>query len=215
MIRTKLVVLAASAMLFLGACATTDPNRKAKAGAGIGAVTGAVIGKQIAGDKGAAIGAILGGGTGALIGANLDKQEADLQARLAREAAAEQVEISRIDEQTILINLAEKGVEFDTKSSTIKPSSRIALDKIVASLTNFPQTNIRIVGHTDSTGTEAFNKKLSEERAASVADYLLVRGIEAKRVTTFGAGELQPLTTNVTVEGRAQNRRVEMFISNP
>lgn len=208
----KVGILVVSSLLVLTGCAsTTDPNSGVKSGAVIGAIAGAVIGKQVGGDKGTAIGAVIGGGSGALIGKDRDAQQRRLEESLAAEQAANQVEIQRIDEETIRLNL-DSSVTFAVDSDRITPAFERSLDKIVASLQEFPDTRADIVGHTDNTGTISYNQALSERRAEAVGYYFSRQGIPFSRLSTRGLGESQPVASNSTAFGRAQNRRVEIYL---
>ena len=113
--------------------------------------------------------------------------------------------------QAILVNLPD-GVTFDVNSTAIKPQFRTTLDQIAQSLQQYPNSLVDVYGHTDSTGSDAYNQSLSENRARSVGNYLTMRGVSAARLRTMGFGETQPIASNDTEEGRARNRRVEIKI---
>ncbi|RMH61639.1 MAG: OmpA family protein [Zetaproteobacteria bacterium] len=205
----------------LSACATTpdDPNRHAKesaaAGAALGALAGAVIGYQ--GDhsggalRGALIGAAAGGAIGAGVGHYMDKQQAEFEQRLARERAQHQVEIERLKNENLKITMSNE-VSFAVDSAEINPAFYDTLDKVADILKRYSRTTIEITGHTDSTGSAAYNQRLSERRAEAVKAYLMRRGVAGTRIHTFGAGETQPRASNATAAGRQLNRRVEMLI---
>ncbi|RMG92002.1 MAG: OmpA family protein [Zetaproteobacteria bacterium] len=205
----------------LSGCATSpdDPNRHTKesaaTGAVLGAVAGAVIGHQGDRSGGALKGALLGAAAGGLIGAGvgryMDKQEAEFRQQLASEREAHQIEIERLRNENLKITMSSE-VSFDFDSAAIKPAFRPTLDKVADILQRYPRTTIEITGHTDSVGSEAYNKRLSKRRANAVKKYLVSRGVEARRIRTFGAGESEPRASNATEAGRQLNRRVEMLI---
>ncbi len=204
-------ILVLVAALTLGACATNDPNERAKIGAAVGAVAGAVIGHQAHHDRGKYVGAAAGAAAGAAIGNYMDKQQQALEEQLAAEQRSHQIELERVREDTIKLNLSSE-VSFDYDSAALKPSFYPSLDKIASVISQHDQTSIEIVGHTDSRGSEAYNQRLSEQRAESVANYLIQRGVSSSRITTSGRGELEPRGTNSTEAGRQLNRRVEIFL---
>lgn len=213
----KVVVLMIIAA-FAIACATTtddtsststDPNRKTKRGAVIGAVAGAVAGAVIGNQSGnnrtgAVVGAAAGAAVGAAIGRRMDKQEAELR-------QIEGVEVERPSEGEINVRLT-SDILFDHNSAALRSSSRETLNELAANFAQYPDNLIIVEGHTDSTGTESYNQRLSEQRASNVADYLIDRGVRAGSVTVYGYGELRPKSTNETAEGRQLNRRVEIHI---
>ena len=195
----------------LTACATDDPNQRAKVGAAVGAVAGAVIGNQAKSDRGKYVGAIAGAAAGAAIGNYMDKQQHELEEQLAAEQQAHQIELERVREDTIKLNLSSE-VSFDYDSASLKPSFYPSLDKIATVIRDHQQTAVEIVGHTDSRGSEAYNQRLSEKRAEAVANYMIQQGVSPARITTSGRGELEPRGTNSTEAGRQLNRRVEIFL---
>ncbi len=205
----KSLILATA--LTLAACAPDDPNRRAKVGAAVGAVAGAVIGNQARSDRGKVVGAVAGAAAGAAIGNYMDKQQQALEEQLAAERQAHQIELERVREDTIKLNLSSE-VSFDYDSASLKPSFYPALDKIADVIRQHDQTSVEIVGHTDSRGSEAYNQRLSERRAEAVASYLIGRGVDPARITTSGRGESEPRGTNSTEAGRQLNRRVEIFL---
>ena len=178
-------------------------------GVGGGAAVGAGIG-AIAGNTalGSIIGAAVGGTAGALIGKKMDKQKKELEASLPEEAVVE-----TINEGEALKVTFDSGILFATNSSTVSAASKSALRNLATSLNANPDTDIKIVGHTDSTGKVDYNQTLSEKRAKSVYDYLMEdQGISSTRMTFEGKGIHEPVADNATPEGRAKNRRVEILI---
>jgi outer membrane protein OmpA-like peptidoglycan-associated protein len=200
-----ILVLAA----FLISCAgATQQERGTKTGALIGAASGALLGQAIGRDTkgtllGAAIGAAAGGVAGSQIGAYMDRQEAELRSALAQSEAAS---IER--EQNILTATFKGDVMFDFDSSILKPGAYAELDRVAKVLNSYPQTSIRVEGHTDSTGTEAYNQALSEKRAMTVKNALIQRGVDPIRIESIGYGESQPISSN-----NAVNRRVNIVIT--
>jgi outer membrane protein OmpA-like peptidoglycan-associated protein len=211
--RTLISGLCAVSLVSLSAC-VTDPNtgerkvsRTAIGGAG-GALAGLLLGGLIGGGTGRIIGAGIGGIAGAAVGYTMDKQIKELK----ESTAGSGVDVTPVDNgQAILVNLP-NGVTFDTDSTLIKPAFRDTLDKVAASLSQYPNSLIDVYGHTDSTGSAAYNQRLSENRARAVADYLASRGVSAARIRSQGFGMTQPVASNATEEGRAANRRVEIKI---
>lgn len=180
-------------------------NRKigTAGGAAAGALLGQLIGKNTEGTLvGAGVGALLGLGWGAY----RDKQEAELKARLRNSGA----EVSR-DGENLSINLP-SGITFAVDSDRIDPDFYRTLDQIATVLIQYPETRILIMGHTDSTGNDAHNQKLSERRAESVRKYFVSQGVASNRTIAKGYGKNQPIASNATAEGRQANRRVEVKI---
>lgn len=200
---------------FAFACASTtdstgtDANRKTKRGAAIGAVVGsvagAVIGNQSGSNRtGAVIGAATGAAVGAAVGRRMDKQEQELR-------QIEGVEVSRPSEGEISVRLQD-AILFDHNSASLRSASRSTLTDLAQNFRQYPDNRIVVEGHTDSTGTDTYNQRLSEDRAANVADFLIAQGVTAGDVIVYGFGETRPRSTNDTAEGRQLNRRVEIHI---
>lgn len=221
--RKVLILVLVAAFTF--ACATADntgtttsgndddANRRTKRGAAIGAVAGAVAGAVIGNQSGnnrtgAVIGAAAGAAVGAAVGRRMDKQAEELR----------QIEGVEVEHQqgTGEINVRlTSDILFDTNSSALRSSSRATLNELATNFAQYPDNLIIVEGHTDSTGSDAYNQRLSEARASSVADYLIDRGVRAGAITVYGYGELRPKATNDTAEGRQLNRRVEINIRAP
>lgn len=211
----KLAIIALSAT-FLSACTTTDPytgeqkTSNMATGAGVGAVAGALGGLVIGGgNKGrnALIGAGIGALAGGAIGSYMDNQEAELRAQLQGTG----VSVTRMGDR-IVLNMP-SNITFATDQDQVIPPFYPTLDSVAIVLRKYNRSLIDINGHTDSTGSLAHNQGLSERRAASVANYLGARGIDQRRISTMGFGPSQPVASNASPEGRAQNRRVEVLIS--
>ncbi|MBD5266279.1 MAG: OmpA family protein [Bacteroides sp.] len=207
--------MAVCVLLSTGCSSWTNTGKGAAIGGGGGAALGAGIGALIGGGKGAAIGSAIGAavgtGAGVLIGKKMDKQQAELQAELAKQAEIKQV----TDEnglQAIQVTF-NGGILFPTNGTTLSASARTDLSKFAASLINNPGTNVQIYGYTDDTGTLAVNERVATGRADAVRNYLLNSGVAASRLSAEGLPMQDYIASNATAEGRAQNRRVEIFIT--
>jgi len=205
-----------SAAFVLGACTDPgtlrvqdDPNQNAKQGALLGGLIGAGVG-AIANDSnpglGAVSGAAIGAAGGGLIGNQLDRQAAELRQQLANDG------ITIVNDGDRLIVTVPNDITFDTDSATVRPALRADLVRVGQNLVNYPNSNVQIIGHTDSDGEAGYNQILSERRANAVADVLQANGVSYARIATIGRGENQPIASNLTPEGKAQNRRVEIVI---
>lgn len=201
--------LVLSATILLTGCGANNTVKGGGIGAGAGGALGAGIGAIIGGGKGAAwgagIGAVLGGSAGAIVGHKMDEQKKELES-----INGAQVE-SINDGQAIKVTF-ESGILFATNSSSLSSASRQSLAELATSLQNNPDTDVQIVGHTDNTGSAQINDPLSVNRAESVYNFLVQRGVQPARMTATGVGSNDPVATNATPAGRAENRRVEVFI---
>lgn len=207
------IVAALSATLLTTGCANMDETQRGTAqGAGIGAVAGAVIG-QIAG-RNAAAGAVIGGVAGAIAG-NVWSKRMEAQ-RQAMEQATQGtgVDVVRTPDNQLKLNIP-NDISFATGSAALKPELRNVLAQFAKGLTDNPGTLVKVIGHTDNVGSDALNNRLSVERADTVRDFLADRGVSTSRVEVAGRGEREPIASNDTAEGRAQNRRVEIFLREP
>lgn len=210
--KTALLVAIAASVSLAGCAATedfaTNPEKEqTRKGAAIGAAGGAVAGLLIDGGwKGALIGAGVGALAGGAVGNYQDKQEKKLRQQMAGTG----VEVVR-NGDNITLDMP-GGVTFAVDKSDINSQFYPVLDQVATTLVEYNQTVIQIAGHTDSTGSHAYNMKLSEQRAQSVKSYLAGRGVPAQRMQTIGAGPDHPIADNSTPEGRAENRRVEITI---
>ena len=211
--RTVRIVSSGCLAVMLAACQTIDPytgeqkTSNATKGAGIGAASGALIGAIAGGDrKSAAIGAGIGLLAGAGVGHYMDQQEAKLRAQLQGTG----VSVTRNGDQ-IILNMP-GNVTFATNQADIRSDFYPVLDSVGLVLEEFEKTLVSVVGHTDSTGSDAINQPLSEKRAASVGAYLQSRGVIHQRLATSGVGSRYPIADNGTAEGRALNRRVEITL---
>lgn len=202
----------------LGGCGSVlykeDPQtgqkeiRKSTAGAGIGAATGGVLGAVFGGGKGAAIGAAAGAAAGGGVGWYMDKQEEQLR----KELAGTGIEVERTNQNEIKLTMP-GDITFDIAKKDIKQNFVPTLESFAGVLKDYPQTRVTIIGHTDSTGSLAFNDTLSRDRAEAVGQYLITAGVDSARLDMFGEGPRRPIDTNATKEGRARNRRVEFRLS--
>lgn len=209
-----LMISAISSAILLGGCANMDETQRGTAqGAGIGALAGAVIG-QVAG-KNAATGAVIGGIAGAVAGNVWSKRMQAQREAMEQATRGTDVEVTRTQDNQLKVNIP-NDVSFATGSAAIKPELRSVLETFANGLSKDSNgMHVRIVGHTDSTGSDTVNNPLSKERAESVKDFLTDRGVPASRVDTAGRGEREPIASNETAEGRAKNRRVEIFLREP
>jgi outer membrane protein OmpA-like peptidoglycan-associated protein len=201
-------------LLLTSGCAMETSTQKGGAyGAAGGAVAGALLGQAIGRDTeatlwGSAIGAALGGATGAGVGRMMDNQERDMRDALATSEAA------AVRREGDLLAITLKGdVTFDTDSTTVKPGLHAELDRIANVMVRYPDTLIRVEGHTDSIGSDSYNQDLSERRAANVRNLLVQRGVDFNRLQVIGYGESAPVATNETEAGRQMNRRVEIKVA--
>jgi outer membrane protein OmpA-like peptidoglycan-associated protein len=212
---TKLpLILASVSLLATTACVDPnaypdDPNGRTKSGAVLGGLIGAAAGAAVSdGDdklKGALLGAALGAGTGAIIGADLDRQAAELRSQMSPG-------VTVTNHGDYLVVNMPQDLLFATDSASVRPDLTRDIKTVAASLLRYPNSRIEVIGHTDNTGTAAYNIDLSQRRASSVASILRDSGVPSGRVTAYGRGEDQPIASNLTPEGRAQNRRVEIII---
>ena len=215
--RSRISALAIGLAVAMSACTTLDPytreeqparaQRQAVIGAAAGAVAGLITGdSSMERKKRALVGAGLGALAGAGVGTYMDRQEAKLRAELERTG----VSVTRIGDN-ITLNMP-GNITFATNSADLNASFYEVLNSVSMVLDEFDQTVIEIAGHTDSTGTDAYNQELSVRRAGAVASYLGTRSILPERIITVGMGESRPVATNDSDSGRQQNRRVELTL---
>lgn len=209
-----LAIMITSGLLLSGCNAIRNTNhtqRGAAVGAASGAVIGGVLGNNVGkGDNaavGAIVGAVVGGVAGGLIGNRMDKQAEKIENTLPG------AEVIRTQEGIQVILDENSDVRFDYDSSSLTAAAQSNLDKMVGIFNEYPDTDILIVGHTDSKGSESYNQGLSERRANSVVSYLKSKGVKSSRLSAIGQGETAPRASNDTDAGRAQNRRVEFAIT--
>ena len=212
----KTCIILLTIMLFIGFtnCKSVENANNKQKGAVIGATGGAILGAIIGnnmgkggnGELGAVIGGVIGGGAGVLIGNKMDKQAQKIE----EEIPGAQVE--RVDDGIVVTFDESSGVYFDTNKYNINTDSQNTLNKLIGVFKEFPDTNILVVGHTDSVGADDYNMTLSKNRAYAVSNYLTKQGVNDARLTTNWFGETQPIHDNSTAEGRAKNRRVNIAI---
>jgi outer membrane protein OmpA-like peptidoglycan-associated protein len=222
----KLFIWTTILAITLAGCAT-QTQTGALVGTGVGAAVGAGVGQAIGRDTsstliGAAIGAAVGGLTGTAIGHYMDKQEASMRQALANSEAAsiqrEQEVLAKAESSSTKKSLDVLTVTFKSdylfavNSSTLLPGAYDELERVARVLNQYPQTNMKIGGHTDSTGSDDYNQKLSERRAEAVKHALVGMGVNPSRMSTIGYGEGKPIASNTAEAGRQQNRRVEIRI---
>jgi outer membrane protein OmpA-like peptidoglycan-associated protein len=204
-LRITLVLLLAAAVPMAGCASMSGTQKGAVIGGAAGAAAGAAIGKATGSTaRGAIIGAAIGGVAGAVIGRQMDKQGDELEDDL--EGAA----VERYGEGLLIT--FESGLLYDFDSDVVKGNAGTNLTNLARSLESYPNTEVLIVGHTDATGTDSYNQNLSQRRAAAAKAYLVSRGVPAERIRTEGLGESEPVASNTTADGQAQNRRVEVAI---
>ena len=208
----KHLVLAATAALLISGCANmdmTDTQRRTATGAGVGALAGAVIGSATGGHAGT--GAVVGAGVGAL-GTYIWSQNMERQKREMEQATqGTGIGVTQTADNQLKLDIP-SDISFDTGRAEIKGNFAPVLDRFAAGLRDNQNTDVQIVGHTDSTGSDAINNPLSVDRATSTRNYLTARGVSGSRIEIEGRGSYQPIASNNTAEGRARNRRVEIFV---
>ena len=214
---TKTSISVFLSLLLLASCAAPETQTKtqkgavygAAGGAAAGAIAGQVIGRDTKGTLiGAAIGAAVGGLGGAGVGRMMDNQERDMREALAKSEAA------AVSREGNLLAVTFKGdVTFDTNSTVVRPGLHSEINRVAGVLSQYPQTLVRVEGHTDSVGTNEYNQDLSVRRAMAVKNLLVQRGIADSRIDSVGYGETMPVATNENETGRQRNRRVEIKIA--
>lgn len=213
----RLVAVLAAGSLALGGCATTsETDDGGKDKTATGAIIGGIIGGVVAHNTGkqsrqkTIMGAVAGAAVGGAIGNEMDKKEAKLK-QIAAERDASEMEVERVREDLLRVSVSSEA-SFDFDRYAIKPEFKPTLDKVADVLYNDANLRIQVVGHTDSKGSDAYNQRLSERRAQATADYLISQGVAASQVEVEGRGESEPRADNATAAGRAQNRRVEIYL---
>lgn len=214
--KKPILLLAGSSLLLATACTdpgyvgggADNPHQKTQQGALIGGLVGAGLGAIVSDKKGkgALIGGVAGATVGAGIGYSLDKQAAELRQDLNND----DIQITNTGDR--LIVTMPQDILFATDSAAVNGGLRSDLLKVASSLQDYPDSNVQVIGHTDNTGSASYNQDLSVRRANAVADVLMDGGVAFGRINAFGRGEDQPVASNLTEEGKAQNRRVEIVI---
>ena len=210
--KTLLLGSTAALILVTGCASMDDTQRRTATGAGVGALAGAVIGSATGGNAGT--GAVVGAGVGAL-GTYIWSQNMERQKREMEQATrGTGVGVTQTADNQLMLNIP-SDISFAVGRSDIQPNFAPVLDQFAMGLRNNPNADVRIVGHTDNTGSDAINYPLSQRRADSTKNYLVAKGVNATRITTEGKGSMQPVASNATEAGRAENRRVEVFVGQP
>lgn len=210
---TSSITCVALSIGLLSGCANMSETQQGTAkGAGIGAVAGALLGAATGGSRGAAQGAALGGAVGAGGGYIWSKKMQDQKAAMEKATAGTGVAVSQTNDNRLKLDIP-SDVSFDVGRAAIKPNFAPVLSHFATSLNQNPVTTVTIIGHTDSTGSDAINNPLSEDRAAAARDYLVSRGVARTRIVTEGRGAREPVADNNTQQGRDKNRRVEIYVA--
>ena len=197
----------------LSGCANMSETQQGTAkGAGIGAVAGAVLGAAVGGSRGAATGAVLGGAAGAVGGNIWSKKMQDQKAAMEKATVGTGVAVTQTSDNRLKLDIP-SDVSFDVGRSAIKSNFDPILNQFGSTLVQHPETTISIIGHTDSTGSEAINNPLSFDRANAARDYLVGRGVARNRISTDGRGAREPIADNGTTQGRDKNRRIEIYVA--
>ncbi|MBL0682970.1 OmpA family protein [Aquimarina mytili] len=209
----KKIGVALMAVAILSSCEAVQNANNTQKGAVIGTAAGAVLGGVIGNNVGkrnsalgAVIGGVVGGVAGGVIGKQMDKQAQKIESEIPG------AEVTRVGEGIDVVFDENSGVYFETNKSNINAKSKTNLNKLAGIFKEYPDTNIIVEGHTDSTGDDSYNMSLSQKRANAVTEYLVSQGISRSRLTTYAHGETLPKYDNGTAEGRAKNRRVELGI---
>lgn len=202
----------AGVVLVSGCASMSETQQTTAKGAGIGAVAGAAIGAVAGGSRGAAIGAGVGAAAGAVGGYVWSQKMEDQKRSMEQATSGTGVAVTQTADNQLKLEVP-SDVSFDVGRADIKPNFRPILDKFAQGLASNPAATVRIVGHTDNSGTDAINNPLSVNRASSVRDYLVGHGVGTQRIAVDGRGSHEPIADNSTDAGRAKNRRVEIFVA--
>ena len=201
--------VAAVVILATGCAEMSDTQRRTATGAGVGALAGAVLSSATGGRAGT--GAVVGAGVGAL-GTYIWSQNMERQKREMEQATqGTGIAVTQTQDNQLKLDIP-SDISFAVGRSDIQANFAPVLDRFAEGLRNNPNTDVRIIGHTDNTGSDAVNNPLSLDRAASTRNYLTGRGIDGRRISIEGMGERQPIATNETADGRSRNRRVEIYV---
>ena len=213
--RNKIIISSVLVAFVLGGCANMTETQKGTAkGAAIGAGAGAVVGAIANKGKGAAIGAVVGAGVGAVAGNVWTKRQEEQKRKMEEATAGTGVAVTQTADNRLKLDIP-SDISFAVGRADIQSNFRPVLDTFATSLATTPNSNVTVIGHTDSSGTDAVNNPLSLNRAASVRDYLSSRGVASSRVAIDGRGSREPLVANDTAANKAKNRRVEIFVAEP
>jgi len=211
--KSAIVAVTLCGLLGTWGCAD-DPYRRTKTGALIGGAAGAGLGAII--DKkhrgrGAAIGGAIGVLAGGGVGYYMDRQQREIEEQLSKEMQDHAIEVRRLEDNTLQLNLRSEAT-FDVNSAAVKPGFQQSLAKVGTILSKYDSTVVHVIGHTDDTGANDYNQRLSERRANAVSGQLNKQGVIQERLLVIGRGEQEPIASNVSWEGRSLNRRVELYL---
>jgi outer membrane protein OmpA-like peptidoglycan-associated protein len=213
--RNKIIVSSILVAFTLGGCANMTETQKGTAkGAGIGAGVGAVVGAIAGNTRGAVIGAAVGAAAGGVAGNVWTKRQEEQKRQMEEATAGTGVAVTQTADNRLKLDIP-SDISFAVGRADVQPNFRAILDTFANGLVTNPNSNVTIIGHTDSTGSDAVNNPLSLNRAASVRDYLTSRKIASNRITIDGRGSREPLVANDTLANKAKNRRVEIFVAEP
>jgi outer membrane protein OmpA-like peptidoglycan-associated protein len=204
----KTLLVATVSLVALAACEPDPSQNRTRDGAVIGGALGGMLGLSRGGDNRllkTAVGAGIGAALGGVVGQQLDRQAADLRGTMSNN-------VKIVNTGSELVVTMPQDILFDTSSATLRSDLQADLRALAANLQKYPDTTVAIKGHTDNTGSAAYNQALSLRRANSVASVLANSGVSMSRIRTIGRGEDEPIASNLTPEGRQQNRRVEIII---
>ncbi|ODT34020.1 MAG: hypothetical protein ABS55_12010 [Lautropia sp. SCN 70-15] len=208
-------ILAVAAIALAGCESMTETQQRTAIGTGLGALAGAALGSAVGGSGTATRNAaVLGAAAGGIGTYMWSKRMEEQKLAMQQATAGTGVGVTQTADNQLKLDIP-SDISFDTGRADIKPNFRPILDRFAQTLNANPGTTVRIIGHTDSTGTDAVNEPLSVNRAASVRQYLADRGVSATRIAIDGRGSREPIADNATAAGRAQNRRVEIFVGEP
>lgn len=212
---SKFLITSIAAIFMVTGCASMTETQKGTAkGAAIGGGAGAVVGAVAGGGKGAAIGAAIGAAAGGIAGNVWSKRMQAQKAEMEQATEGTGVGVTQTADNRLKLDIP-SDISFDTGRADVKSNFRPVLDAFAKSLVSNPATTVTIIGHTDSSGSDAINNPLSLNRAASARDYIVARGVVSSRVVIDGRGSREPLVANDTAANRAKNRRVEIFVAEP
>lgn len=213
--RNKIIVSSILVVFTLGGCANMTETQKGTAkGAGIGAGVGAVVGAIAGNTKGAVIGAAVGAAAGGVAGNVWSKRQEAQKKQMEEATAGTGVVVTQTADNRLKLDIP-SDISFAVGRADVQPNFRVILDTFASGLVSNPNSNVTIIGHTDSTGSDAINNPLSLNRAASVRDYLTSRSVAVGRIAIDGRGSREPLVANDTAANKAKNRRVEIFVAEP
>jgi len=213
--RNKIIVSSILLAFSLGGCANMTETQKGTAkGAGIGAGVGAVVGAIAGNTKGAVIGAAVGAAAGGIAGNVWTKRQEAQKKQMEEATAGTGVMVTQTPDNRLKLDIP-SDISFAVGRADVQPNFRTILDTFASGLVSNPNSNVTIIGHTDSTGSDAVNNPLSLSRAASVRDYLSSRSVAVNRIAIDGRGSREPLVANDTSANKAKNRRVEIFVAEP